>query len=71
MAKKATALKDLKALRALDTAGLQKELTATEKELFVLQMKQVAGELKQSHLIASHRRQIARIKTLLTETAAA
>jgi len=71
MAKKATALKDIKALRALDAAGLQKELTATEKELFVLQMKQVAGELKQSHLIASHRRQIARIKTLQSESIAA
>lgn len=71
MAKKATALKDLKALRALDAAGLQKELAATEKELFVLQMKLVAGELKQSHLIASHRKQIARIQTIQSEAAAA
>lgn len=71
MAKKATALKDLKALRALDTAGLQKELTTTEKELYILRMKHVANELKQPHLLAAHKRQIARIQTLLTEATAA
>jgi ribosomal protein L29 len=71
MAKKATALKDLKALRALDAAGLQKELTATEKELYILRMKHVANELKQPHLMAAHKKQIARISTLLNEPIAA
>jgi len=69
MPKKATTFKDLKSLRALDLGSLQKELSVTQKELYVFRMTQSANELKQSHLIRIHSRQIARIQTLITELA--
>jgi len=68
MAKKATTLKDKKALGALDVIGLTKELHTTSKELYVLRMKLTANELKQPHLIRAHRKQIARLNTLITQS---
>ena len=69
MAKKAATFKDLKSLRALDLPTLQKELSSSQKELYVLRMKLATNELKQTHLVRVHTRQIARIQTIIAELA--
>ena len=60
-----TGLKDNKALTQLDEQALKKELSKAQSEYFVLRMKQVANELKQTHLLKAHKSYIARLNTYL------
>jgi ribosomal protein L29 len=53
--------------RALDKEGLLIKLLELNKILFsIKQKKSLEREIKQNHLIKKHRRDIARVKTLLT-----
>jgi len=63
-------MKDIKDLRSLEVADLQKELREGKKKLFELKMKLVASELKQTHLIKPLRKYIAVIQTVLSEKSA-
>ena len=54
-------------LRALSTEGLQAELLELRKEQFNLRIQQKSGQMVKPHLFSKARKQIARIKTLLTE----
>ena len=58
-------LKDNKALIQLDAQALRKELFEAQKEYYVLRMKHVANELKQTHLLRAHKSYIARLNTYL------
>lgn len=58
-------LKDNKALSQLDKQALTKELNKMQAELYILKMKHVANELKQSHLLKAHKSYIARLNTYL------
>ena len=57
-------------LSSMDLESLKKELSNAEKQLFTLKMKHWTDELKQSHQITMMRRQIARIKTYISEKTA-
>ncbi len=59
-------VKDIATLRTLDKASLMVELKEAQKALFVLNMKQSLGELKQPHLLKNARKYIAQISTFLT-----
>ena len=54
-------------LRAKDDAELRAELLALRREQFDLRMQLRTGQLARNHEIRKTRREIARIKTLLTE----
>ena len=56
-------------LREKSSEELQKELLTLREEQFKLRMQMATGQLGQSHLLGEGRRDIARIKTLLTEKA--
>ncbi|MFP3013310.1 MAG: 50S ribosomal protein L29 [Arsenophonus sp. NC-QC1-MAG3] len=58
-----------KELRKKNVEELNAELLNSLREQFNLSMQAVSGQLKQSHLLTLVRRDIARIKTLLTEKA--
>lgn len=58
--------KDLKALEALDAADLAKEIAKAEKELFLLNMKHRANELKQSHTLAAQKKYLAKLQMIKT-----
>lgn len=60
-------MNDITQLRKLETQELEKEVRENKKKLFELRMKQRAGELKQTHLVAQLRKRVAVLKTLLTE----
>lgn len=60
--------KALADLKKLDRSDLQAELLSAKKELFVLTMKKDLGELKQTHMIRSTRKYIARISTFLSSS---
>ncbi len=57
----------VKDYREKDEAGLKEELLNLRKEQFNLRMQQGAGEMTKPHLFKNVRRDIARIKTVLTE----
>ncbi len=57
-------------LRAKDIAGLNAELIDLLKEQFNLRMSKGAGQLGQTHLIQQARRNIARVRTVITEKSA-
>ena len=57
----------VKDYREKDEAGLKEELLNLRKEQFSLRMQQGAGEMTKPHLFKNVRRDIARIKTVLTE----
>jgi large subunit ribosomal protein L29 len=61
----------IKELRALPTEGLQAELLELRKEQFNLRIQQKSGQKVKPHLFDRARKQIARIKTILTELTAA
>jgi len=48
-------------------AELNEELLSLRKEQFNLRMQQGAGEMSRPHLFKNVRRDIARVKTILTE----
>ncbi len=56
-------------LRSKSVEELQKELLTLREEQFKLRMQKATGQLGQTHLLREGQRDIARIKTLLTEKA--
>jgi len=54
-------------LREMTVAGLENELLSLLKEQFNLRMQQASGQLNKPHLMYNVRKNIARIKTILTE----
>lgn len=58
-----------KELREKSLEELNTELLNLLREQFNLSMQAARGQLKQSHLLKQVRRDIARVKTLLTEKA--
>jgi len=58
-------LKDNNALAQLDAEALKKELSKAQAEYYVLRMKHIANELKQTHLLKAHKSYIARLNTYL------
>ncbi len=65
MAKKTTGAGKNAALLKLDREGLVKELTEARRELYLLKMKNVAGELKETHQMQLHKKRVARALTFL------
>lgn len=63
---KKQALKDLKALEALDATELAKEIARAEKELFLLNMKHRSNELKQSHTLGAQKKYLAKLQMMKT-----
>lgn len=67
MAKKTTESgKATSALAKLDREGLVKELNEARRELYLLQMKKVAGELKETHQVKLHKKRVAQALTFLS-----
>ena len=58
--------KDIKALEALDAPELAKEIAKAEKELFLLNMKNRANELKQSHTLGAQKKYLAKLHMMKT-----
>lgn len=58
---------EIKELRAKDEAGLKTELMALRREAFNLRMQKGTGQLSRPSQFKAVRRDIARIKTILTE----
>lgn len=58
-----------KELRQLTVEDLNKKLLDESKALFKLRMQKGTQQLAQTHLLKSTKKNIARIKTLLTEKA--
>ena len=58
--------KDMKALEALDATELAKEILKAEKELFILNMKHRANELKQSHTLGAQKKYLAKLQMIKT-----
>ncbi|MGP1923521.1 MAG: 50S ribosomal protein L29 [Arsenophonus sp. NEOnobi-MAG3] len=58
-----------KELRVKSTEELSTELLNLLREQFNLNMQAASGKLQQSHLLKKVRRDIGRVKTLLTEKA--
>jgi large subunit ribosomal protein L29 len=56
-------------LRNKSTEELKQELLSLLKEQFNLRLRKTTGQLNQSHLLRQSRRDIARIKTVLTQKA--
>ncbi|CUX97094.1 50S ribosomal protein L29 [Candidatus Hoaglandella endobia] len=56
-------------LREYNTEKLNTELLNLLREQFNLRMRTSSGQLQQTHLLKKVRRNIARVKTLLTEKA--
>jgi large subunit ribosomal protein L29 len=56
-------------LRTKSTEELNQELLVLLKEQFNLRLRKTTGQLNQSHLLRQTRRDIARIKTVLTQKA--
>ena len=60
---------NVKEMRALDKAALQKELQDLLNTEFKLRMQQATQQLQNTSLLRKTRRDIARVRTLLTEKA--
>ena len=58
---------DMSALRAKDDAELRTELLRLRRSEFEARMQLRAGQLARNHTLREMRRDIARVKTLLTE----
>lgn len=58
-------------LKDMTTAELQQQLDDVKQELFSLRLQQVSGQLENPLRIRTLRRQIARIKTFMSQTATA
>ena len=56
-------------LREKSVEDLGKELLTLREEQFKLRMQKSTGQLGQSHLLQQNQRDIARVKTVLTEKA--
>ena len=58
---------DMTALRAKDDAELREELLRLRRSEFEMRMQLRVGQLSRNHAFREARRDIARIKTLMTE----
>ena len=58
-----------KELREKSVEDLRGELLSLLKEQFNLRMRKATGQLSQTHLLGKTKREIARVKTVLTEKA--
>ena len=58
-------------LKEMTTEELQQQLDDVKQELFGLRVQQVSGQLENPMQIRTLRRQIARIKTFMSQTATA
>jgi len=56
-------------LRAKSPDELTKELLTLREDQFKLRMQRVTGQLGQTHFLQQNQRDIARVKTVLTEKA--
>ena len=56
-------------LREKSVEDLDKDLLTLREEQFKLRMQKSTGQLGQSHLLQQNQRDIARVKTVLTEKA--
>ncbi len=56
---------EMAAIVKLDRAGLQKELATLRKNKYILEMKNSAGELKETHTLRLESKKIARVLTQL------
>ncbi len=56
-------------LREKSVEDLNKDLLVLREEQFKLRMQKSTGQLGQSHLLKQNQRDIARVKTVLTEKA--
>jgi large subunit ribosomal protein L29 len=56
-------------LREKSAEDLGKDLLTLREEQFKLRMQKSTGQLSQSHLLQQNQRDIARVKTVLTEKA--
>lgn len=54
-------------LRTKSVGDLSKELLTLREDQFKLRMQKATGQLGQNHLLQQNQRDIARVKTLLTE----
>lgn len=54
-------------IRKMSTEEILKKIEELKDELFDLRMKQSTGSLEKSHIINKNRKDIARMKTVLTE----
>lgn len=58
-----------KELREKSVEDLRSELLSLLKDQFNLRMRKATGQLSQTHLLAKTKRDIARVKTVLTQKA--
>ncbi len=65
------ATENVKNLRAKSVEELGTELIATRKEQFNLRMQAALGQQPKGHLVTAARKNVARIKTLITQKASA
>ena len=56
-------------MREKSVADLEQELLNLKREQFNLRMQQGSGQLAQTHRVKEVRREVARVKTILTEKA--
>ena len=56
-------------LRDKSPEDLDKQLISLREEQFKMRMQKATGQLGQSHLLRENQRDIARVKTILTEKA--
>ena len=60
-------MKTIEELRKLDIGKLLEDLQVMQKALFKLNFETHSGQAKNTHMISLHRKQIARIKTILKQ----
>ena len=60
---------DVADIRKLNAEEMQAELIKQRREQFNLRMQRASGQLGQTHLLQETRRTIARIKTVMAESA--
>ena len=54
-------------IRTMSVTDINNKIIETKKELFELRMKQATGSLDKPHMINKLRKDVARMKTVLTE----
>ena len=54
-------------IRKMTTEDINKKIQEIKTELFELRMKQATGSLDKPHMINAKRKDVARLKTVLTE----
>lgn len=62
---------ELKELKSLDEKALKEKLASTEHELMNIRFKQAAGQLEHTAQLATLRKRIARLRTMLNQRAKA